>query len=298
LACLESASPTLFALAPQVLSVSSPGNVGEPGKWELPFDELLADIKKRFALYDVPIMFEDNLREWAYSQEMMLISTFIESLSNWTFVKRLDTALFSVLNNKQDRNKFDILIQCFDTAALEQSDEQISMSGMGLTFRPGLRDLLTVLRVNPRFLQSQLSIWLHASPRCLFAYRQWDGPMAAIELMKAACLLSINPESDPARFEKALADYPADGEPLWPAFACYLTRRATDADHALMLDLAAHPEKREGLLGWGLKYVVRGDIVLDDGTEVTLDALADETGLPHLPLLDPPPRVYEIVWKR
>jgi hypothetical protein len=63
-----------------------------------------------------------------------------------------------------------------------------------------------------------------------------------------------------------------------------------------MHDLAVHPEKRDGPLSGGLKYVVWGDVLLGDGREVTLDAWADEAGVPHLPFLDPPPKVCDILW--
>jgi hypothetical protein len=41
---------------------------------------------------------------------------------------------------------------------------------------------------------------------------------------------------------------------------------------------------------------VRGDVMLDDGEVVTLDELADELGLPHLPYLKDMPNELEVDW--
>jgi hypothetical protein len=60
--------------------------------------------------------------------------------------------------------------------------------------------------------------------------------------------------------------------------------------------LAKHPEKREPPLSWGLKYYLRGDLVLEDGSEVTLDALCARLGLPPLPYLEDMPPELEVDW--
>lgn len=71
-------------------------------------------------------------------------------------------------------------------------------------------------------------------------------------------------------------------------------RIPSEQDGDLLRDLAAHPEKRDAPLAWGLQYIVRGDILLPDGTEVTLDALCEEAGIPPYPLLeDMPPELTE-----
>jgi len=61
-------------------------------------------------------------------------------------------------------------------------------------------------------------------------------------------------------------------------------------------DLAHHPEQRPEPLSWGLQHVVRGDVVLPDGTELTLDDLCDEIGEPHLPYLEEMPDELEVDW--
>ena len=46
------------------------------------------------------------------------------------------------------------------------------------------------------------------------------------------------------------------------------------------------------MLGWGLKYWVRGDVVFHDDSETTLDQLRGVIGLPALPyLVDVPPEL-------
>ena len=44
----------------------------------------------------------------------------------------------------------------------------------------------------------------------------------------------------------------------------------------------------------GPKYIVRGDILLEDGSIVTLDKLCDEYKLPHLPYPEDFPPKLEI----
>ncbi len=39
-------------------------------------------------------------------------------------------------------------------------------------------------------------------------------------------------------------------------------------------------------LCWGLQFIVRGDVLLDDGSFVTLDELAAEAGVAPLPYLE------------
>ena len=57
--------------------------------------------------------------------------------------------------------------------------------------------------------------------------------------------------------------------------------------------MAVNPEKRQGELSWALQYLVRGDVLLSDGTEVTLDELCVEAGIPLYPLLEEMPPEFE-----
>lgn len=108
-----------------------------------------------------------------------------------------------------------------------------------------------------------------------------------LRLFRLACRASLHPKADATQLETELAAY--HGDPLWPALARHISRRSTAEDRALLEELAAKPELREGVLSWGLRYYVRGDLVLNDGTVLTLDQLCDELGLPHLPLLEDMP---------
>jgi TIR domain/NACHT domain len=121
------------------------------------------------------------------------------------------------------------------------------------------------------------------------------GPEAA--LLSPACKLSLHPDSDPTPFQEALVRYAPDLDPLWPALARHVARLATPEDRALLEDLAQNPERREPPLRWGLQFIVRGDVMLEDGTIITLDELADEAGVPRLPFLDEMPDELEVDWE-
>jgi hypothetical protein len=87
-----------------------------------------------------------------------------------------------------------------------------------------------------------------------------------------------------------------DLDPIWPAFARHLARRSTAEDRALLEHRIAHAEDDDSPLGWGLRFIVRGDVQLDDGTIVTLDELCDRHGLARLPLLEEMPPELEVDW--
>jgi hypothetical protein len=113
--------------------------------------------------------------------------------------------------------------------------------------------------------------------------------------MSLACRVSLHPEQKSSALKRALDAYPATSDPLWRALARHITRRASDDEKRLLLDLAAHPEKRDPPLRWGLQYIVRGDVILEDGTELTLDELAKDAHLEPLPyLVDPAP---DALWR-
>jgi len=125
-----------------------------------------------------------------------------------------------------------------------------------------------------------------AVARSVVAYADLPSTSPPIAVLKPACHLSLHPGADPALFEKALRRYGPLCDSVWPALARHLAMRSTNEDRALLADLAAHPELRQPPMSWGLQYIVRGDVLLDDGTEVTLDGLCDEWGLDHLPYLE------------
>jgi hypothetical protein len=111
---------------------------------------------------------------------------------------------------------------------------------------------------------------------------------AAVMLVAAACESSMRPGSSAHELESALATYEEspNPDPLWPALARHLARRREEGDWELLEDLARHPEKREPPLSWGLRFIVRGDLVMDDGSVVELDTLSRQHGLQPLPYIE------------
>jgi len=119
--------------------------------------------------------------------------------------------------------------------------------------------------------------------------------VSLLALFRAACQASFAPDDAGLRKVVATACDLFDGDPLWPALARHVARISTAEDRALLVELARHPEKRESRLSWGLQYYVRGDLVLDDDSVVTLDHLCAEAGLEPLPLLEEMPDELDIL---
>jgi predicted phosphodiesterase len=111
-------------------------------------------------------------------------------------------------------------------------------------------------------------------------------------LLSKACRFSLHPEVGTGAALQASKKM----DPLWPALARHLARRSTAEDRELLIDLAQHPEKREPPLQWGLRFIVRGDLMLDDSSFLTLDELADEIGVERLPYLDEMEPELEVDW--
>lgn len=101
----------------------------------------------------------------------------------------------------------------------------------------------------------------------------------SLSLFHHACHSSLHPDDPAAALTLALQQHAGD-EPA--------------EDRALLESLAREPEQREGVLSWGQQYWVRGDLVMEDGSHLTLDELADELGLPRLPLLEDQPPELEL----
>ncbi len=82
--------------------------------------------------------------------------------------------------------------------------------------------------------------------------------------------------------------------PLAKHYARHIARRSTVDDRALLESLAADPSQRPEPLASALKYYVRGDLVMPDGSELTLDALCDRAGVARLPLLEEMPPELDV----
>ncbi|MDC3959045.1 NACHT domain-containing protein [Polyangium jinanense] len=133
------------------------------------------------------------------------------------------------------------------------------------------------------FAAAELAGIGRAGTRAVLAFSEPKDPL--LRLFHEACRLSLRPRSESMPFRRALAELPEGIDPLWPALARHVARMSTPEDRKLLCELAERPESREKPLSWGLRYYVRGDLVLDDGTEVELDELCDEAGIARLPWL-------------
>jgi len=69
---------------------------------------------------------------------------------------------------------------------------------------------------------------------------------------------------------------------------------STTMDRALLEDLARHPQKRGPPLSWGIQHYVRGDLILNDDSVITLDELCTQAELAPLPLLEDMPDELDI----
>lgn len=112
-----------------------------------------------------------------------------------------------------------------------------------------------------------------------------DNPLHT--LLKAACRISLAGQPDRDALAQPLGQLPPDTHPIWPALARWIARCADDDDQRVLEHYAANPDDCDAPLSWGMKYIVRGDVVLEDLSEATLDDLCDEAGIDRLPLLEP-----------
>lgn len=122
------------------------------------------------------------------------------------------------------------------------------------------------------------------NPRSLIARLKPASPLMSI--FSHACRLSLDPEAEPDALLAALELYAQDSDPLWTALARHLARLSTEQDKALLEELAQHPERRDPPVSWGLRYIVRGDVILDDGDVLTLDEVTDRMAVPRLSYLE------------
>jgi hypothetical protein len=98
-----------------------------------------------------------------------------------------------------------------------------------------------------------------------------------------------------ARGQDAWETATTDIHPIWPAFGHHLARRSTPEEKALLESYAKDPDSaNDPQLALGLRFIVRGDIMLPDGTFKTLDEIADEHGLPRLPFLEEVPEPFAV----
>jgi 3',5'-cyclic AMP phosphodiesterase CpdA len=117
-----------------------------------------------------------------------------------------------------------------------------------------------------------------------------------LELFIQACRLSLHHDSNLNRFNKALEDLPEKAYKFWRVFARHIARRSTNEDVEFLQNIAKYPEGHEAPLSWQIQYIVRGDILLNNGDNLTLDTLSEEVGLAPLPYLEPVPKNLDVDW--
>jgi hypothetical protein len=145
-----------------------------------------------------------------------------------------------------------------------------------------------------RFVILELgSVGGRAAPRAALAHGEVP-ESSLLALFRAACQASFLPDDARLCAVAVRACDAFDGDPLWPALARHVARISTSEDRALLEDLARHPDKRQAPLSWGLQHYVRGDLVFDDDSVVTLDELCAGAGLPPLPFLEAMPDELDI----
>jgi hypothetical protein len=123
-----------------------------------------------------------------------------------------------------------------------------------------------------------------AMPRLALACTDFQREQELLWLFHHACKMSFG-----ASFLRKEVDRACEAfvdEPLWPALARHVARMSTPEDRMLLEELVAHPERCKPPLSWGLQYYVRGDLVFNDESVVSLDELCRQCGVT-------PPRFLE-----
>lgn len=175
------------------------------------------------------------------------------------------------MDSAQDNSKYlDNRVYNNNKTSYENRTELTSGLNLHLMFGSVFRSFMSVLR------DSSLDIVTQPEDRPIW------------RLMGAAARSSIScAASDKEKLEYLLndPDY-ASIDDFWCSFARHVGRISTDADRQRLHELASYPEKQDGEVSWGLQFMVRGDILLADGTIVTLDSICADAGIEPLPMLE------------
>jgi nucleoside phosphorylase len=110
-----------------------------------------------------------------------------------------------------------------------------------------------------------------------------------LRLLRLGCRASLSPGDESLRSQVAEASQSFEGDRLWCALTRHLAGVASNDDRSFLIDAASRPERRQAPLAWGLQFYVRGDLMLDDGSIVTLDQLSARAGHESIPLLEEVP---------
>ena len=121
----------------------------------------------------------------------------------------------------------------------------------------------------------------------------------AAQLLHEACIQHYKHASLPSSIEKSIDTYrEKETDRLWPYLAKHIAGIASEDEQNYLIDLVKNPRHEDPQIADGLKYIVRGDVVFDDGSEATLDELCAEIGEPSLPYLEPMLPLLEIDWDK
>jgi hypothetical protein len=123
-----------------------------------------------------------------------------------------------------------------------------------------------------------------------------DSPVEEIRMLQIACRIHYGHygyKHQPDLLNNVIAAYSKEeANLLWPCLARHIAGLASEEERQFLNDLIKYPEHGNPGIADGLKYIVRGDVFFDDGTEATLDDLCAEIGQEPLPYLEPMPVFY------
>lgn len=120
-----------------------------------------------------------------------------------------------------------------------------------------------------------------------FEFMKPRGQSPVVTVFSFAYQAALEPDNPVAQARFALALHiPGFVDSFWSALARYIAGRATDEDRVLLMDSAMNPEKQPEPLCSMLRFVVRGDTPLGDGTILSLDEITHGLGIEPLPYLD------------
>jgi hypothetical protein len=233
--------------------------------------------------YDMDLTSEEEDFSWDWICDVVRgsLSPLVDLSDEWgdLYEENLEPFLANIVNSKcfnKDYRGVEWARECAarwleSTARLPDAPRRIE--GRGIETLVDLRSALGTLAYGA------------AGFRAMLAHFEPSRAPGITRLLALACRVSLHPQFRPGDLKRALMLYPDGSDPLWAALARHIARWSTDQDRCLLIDLARRPERREGVLRWGLQYVVRGDVILDDGTEVTLDDLAEQAGVKPLPYI-------------
>ena len=170
---------------------------------------------------------------------------------------------------------------------LEGHLRKTSMAGLQDHW-PAFKSLITYIK------ETELTIYVPCGTRAYIVSIIKDDLDSLGCILNVSCRLSLDNNPDQAALNQALGNLEEKyNHPLWPALARHISRLSDQADRELLEFAAKDPDgyidqyaPGNNILRWGLKYYVRGDVMLADGSVLTLDELNREFGYDIPPYLE------------